>query len=170
MNPHLNQHWNKHKNQLSTIKFNSNCNKSLYEIIPDEKDVNYRVFWECFKYQNQSFSVKDLIRANQAKNEQFVNNINLRNAIIEKEIAVNKNPNKIVSIVEKIINFNKQQKGEFIPSDLAHVAKVFDPTQLKILPPKQKLQRLPIVLTQVKAGNTSENLVNEIRQITHSLY
>ena len=35
---------------------------------------------------------------------------------------------------------------------------VFDPTQLKILPPKQKLQRLPIVLTQVKAGNTSENL------------
>ena len=47
---------------------------------------------------------------------------------------------------------------------------VFDPTQLKILPPKQKLQRLPIVLTQVKAGNTSENLVNEIRQITHSLY
>ena len=123
-----------------------------------------------FQYRNQSFSVKDLIRANQAKNEQLVNNINLRNAIIKKEIAGNKNPNKIVHIAEKIINFNKQQKGEFIPSYLAHVARVFDPTELKILPPKQKLQRLPIVLTQVKAGNSSENLVNEIRQITHSLY
>ena len=32
------------------------------------------------------------------------------------------------------------------------------------------LQRLPIALAQVKAGNTSENLLNEIRQITHSLY
>ena len=32
------------------------------------------------------------------------------------------------------------------------------------------LQRLPIALPKVKAGNTSENLLNEIRQITHSLY
>ena len=32
------------------------------------------------------------------------------------------------------------------------------------------LQRLPITLTQVKAGSTSENLLNERRQITYSLY
>ena len=32
------------------------------------------------------------------------------------------------------------------------------------------LQRLPIPLAQVKAGNTSENLLNEIRQIIYSLY
>ena len=32
------------------------------------------------------------------------------------------------------------------------------------------LQRLPIALAQVKAGNTSENLVNEIRQIIYFLY
>ena len=32
------------------------------------------------------------------------------------------------------------------------------------------LQRLPIAHTQVKAGNTSENLLNEIRQIVYSLY
>ena len=41
---------------------------------------------------------------------------------------------------------------------------------LKILTPKQMLQRLPIVLAQVKAGNTYENLLNEIRQIIYSLY
>ena len=34
---------------------------------------------------------------------------------------------------------------------------------LKILIPKQLLQRLPIALAQVKAGNNSENLSNEIR-------
>ena len=32
------------------------------------------------------------------------------------------------------------------------------------------LQRLPIALAQVKADNTSENLLSEIRQIVHSLY
>ena len=41
---------------------------------------------------------------------------------------------------------------------------------LKTLIPKQMLQRLPIALTQVKAGNVSENLLNEIIQIIYSLY
>ena len=43
-------------------------------------------------------------------------------------------------------------------------------TGLKILMPKQMLQRLPIALAQVKAGNNSESLLNEIRQIVYSLY
>ena len=41
---------------------------------------------------------------------------------------------------------------------------------LKILTPKQMLQRLPIALAQVKASNNSESLLNEIRQIVCSLY
>ena len=41
---------------------------------------------------------------------------------------------------------------------------------LKISTPKQMLQRLPIALAQIKAGNNSESLVNEIRQIVSSLY
>ena len=32
------------------------------------------------------------------------------------------------------------------------------------------LRRLPIALAQVKAGNTYENLLNEIRQIIYSVY
>ena len=43
-------------------------------------------------------------------------------------------------------------------------------TELKILIPKQMLQRLPIALAQVKAGNNKESLLNEIRQIVYSLY
>ena len=38
-------------------------------------------------------------------------------------------------------------------------------TRLKILTPKQILQRLPIALSQIKAGNNSESFLNEIRQI-----
>ena len=43
-------------------------------------------------------------------------------------------------------------------------------TGLKILTPKQMLQRLPIALAQIEASNNLENLSNEIRQIVYSLY
>ena len=41
---------------------------------------------------------------------------------------------------------------------------------LKILAPNQMFKRLPIALAQIKAGNNSESLLNEIRQIVYSLY
>ena len=54
-----------------------------------------------------------------------------------------------------ILDFNKQnQQGK----------------GLKILTPNQMLSRLPITLAQLKAGNNSEKLKNEIRQILYSLY
>ena len=43
-------------------------------------------------------------------------------------------------------------------------------TALKILTPKQMLQRLPIAVAQAKANNNSESLLNEIRQIVYSLH
>ena len=43
-------------------------------------------------------------------------------------------------------------------------------TGLKILTPKQMLRRFPISLAQIKAGNNSQSLLNEIRQIVYSLY
>ena len=46
----------------------------------------------------------------------------------------------------------------------------FDHSKLKIITPKQMLQRLPIDLAQVNADNNSENLLNEIKQIVYSLY
>ena len=45
-----------------------------------------------------------------------------------------------------------------------------DHSRLKVLTPKQMFQRLPIALAQVKSGNNSESLLNEIRQIIYSLY
>ena len=45
-----------------------------------------------------------------------------------------------------------------------------DHFKLKILTLKQMLQRLPIAFSQVKAGNNSGSLLNEIRQIVYSLY
>ena len=72
----------------------------------------------------------------------------------EEEIKI-KNPNEIVQIVEEILAFNrKKQSGGGV----------------KILTPNQMLSRLPITLAQLKAGNNSEKLKNEIRQSLYSFY
>ena len=66
-----------------------------------------------------------------------------------------KKPNNIVTVVKKILDFNEHaQKGQ----------------GLKILTPNQMLNRLPIVLAQLQAGNNSNKLKNEIRQLLYSLY
>ena len=59
---------------------------------------------------------------------------------------------KIVHIVERILCFNQQGQG------------------LKILTPNQMFCRLPISLAQLKAGNNSGKLKDEIRQLFYSLY
>ena len=71
----------------------------------------------------------------------------------EKEKRIEER-NNIDKVVERILEFNKQQQGK----------------GLKILTPNQMLSRLPIALTQLKAGNNSEKLKNEIRQLLYSLY
>ena len=43
-------------------------------------------------------------------------------------------------------------------------------TGIRILTPEQMIQRSPIAFAQVKVGNNSENLLNEIRQIVYSLH
>ena len=72
----------------------------------------------------------------------------------KKEREIEK-PDNIVKVVKKILEFNKHyQEGK----------------GLKILTPNQMLSRLPITLAQLKAGNNSDKLKNEIRQLLYSLY
>ena len=86
-----------------------------------------------------------------------------------KRFSVNENLNEVFYIVEKILDLSKKQRVKGPLSDLARIANVFERKLIKILTPKQMFQRLAIVLAQVKAGNTSENLLNEIRQTIYSL-
>ena len=81
-----------------------------------------------------------------------------------------KNTKSLYNSRQKVINlFND---GAKIRSEVICKSKQNETTGtgLKILTPKQMLQRLPIALAQLKAGNNSEKLLHEIRQIVHSLY
>ena len=76
---------------------------------------------------------------------------------------------KVLNVFETGI-FPKGKQGKGLKSILDCVAKVSDSKHLKILTPKQILQRSLIVLAQVKAGNTAVNWINKIRQIIYSFY
>ena len=88
--------------------------------------------------------------------------IHLINEINRKEISENKHSDKVNDIAEEVHRVSKQQKGKERLSDLAGIAKDFDCSRLKILTPKQMLQRLSKAAALVQAGDTSEKLLNEI--------
>ena len=128
----------------------------------ESKGIKYDLFKDYFDFVVPSALVKQSYETkNKNKNNKLVKGIknrwsNLKDEVEkmsedEKEIE---QPDKILKIVENILEFNRQQQGQ----------------GLKILTPNQMLSRLPITLAQLKAGSNSEKLKNEIRQLLYSLY
>ena len=136
----------------------SNCNE---QVMRKETGITSEVFQKHFSFKRPSDMLKSVYETNdKKKNSKLVNVIksvlsDLKNEIGnmgEEENGIEK-PSEIIDIVEKILEFNKQ-----------------DEQGLKILTPNQMLSRLPITLAQLKAGNNSQKLINEIRQLLYSLY
>ena len=103
------------------------------------------------------------------------NQMGFQSKLISVTMGDNKSNRWLIQI-ENIMNFYKSWQEVFRSYNdyfkMAH--KTANDSKhgkgLKISTFKQMLQRLPIALAQVKAGNTSENLLNEICQIIYSLY
>ena len=110
----------------------------------------------------------------QVENEQK----KFRSELGPKKSGLNKSENQSNTINNVKNLYNSRQKIIDLVNDnlrirsesLYKANKKIAGTGLKILPPKQMLQRLPIALAHVKAGNNSESLLNEIRQIVYPLY
>ena len=125
--------------------------------------INNELFKKHFKIQKPIDMYKVLRGTkDKEKNSKLVNMFNSPLKDLKKEIGKMskkqkkiEKPNNIVKVVERILELNKQnQQGK----------------GLKILTPNQILSRLPIALAQLQAGNDSEKLKNEIRQLLYSLY
>ena len=126
-----------------------------------ETDMNKELFKKHFNFERPSNMLKCLYKTNdREENNKLVSVISSGLKILKKEIKETpkkeseiEKPDKIVNIVKEILKFNKQkQEGRC----------------LKILTPRQWLSRLPVSLAQLKAGNNSEKLKNEIRQLLYS--
>ena len=128
-----------------------------------ETGINREIFQKHYSFQRPSDMLKAVYTTNiKKKNNKLVNVINSQLSDLKNEMEnlgegekETEKPNELIDVVEKILEFNKQnQIGEGV----------------KILTPDQMLSRLPISLAQLKAGNNSQKLKNEIRQILYSLY
>ena len=122
------------------------------------------MFKKHFDFDVPSALVTQLYeRKNRKKNNGLVNVIKIGLSDLKDEITKMsedekeiEKPDKISKIVEEILDFDNKQN---------QIGKC-----LKILSPNQMLSKLPISLAQLKAGNDSEKLKNEIRQLLYSLY
>ena len=143
-----------------------------FEYIGPNKNVS---FYE-YKGSKELFNAikNNQIKFDEVKNKQneFLNK--LSNIKIGKKTDKQK---EVINNLEKFYNFREEVINFFrdyieMLSDANYNAKQNETKGkgLKILTPKQMLQRLPIALAQVKADNNSESLLNEIRQIVYSLY
>ena len=83
----------------------------------------------------------------------FINK-NIYSEDLENDVYQDEEPKFDESIAEKTKMRRQSQKGQ----------------GLKILTPQQMLSILPISLAQLKAGNSSQKLKNEVRQLLYSLY
>ena len=133
----------------------------IAEIKREEKNINNLGFQYYFsKYLSDMY--KKLCETEGTENEtqvnlikEILNEVKKYNKSAEAKKNVIEGNKKIISIVEHIFYFNQlDQSGK----------------GLKILTPNQMRSRLPITLAQLNAGNNSEKLKNEIRQLLYSLY
>ena len=138
--------------------------EEFFKYIEDEsKDIGYILFSYYFNFVEPIDMAKKLFEIkDKKKNDDFVEEIkngwsNLKDKTEKTpgDVKENERIEKILKIVKGILKFNEQdQQGQGI----------------KILTPNQMLNRLPIALAQLKAGNNSNKLKNEIRQLLYSLY
>ena len=134
----------------------TDMNEITKYIAEEETDINEALFKRHFNFQRPSNIFNSLNNINDIKQKNKLINVIISGlkVMFEEERETEK-PDKIVEIVEEILRFNKQkQEGQGI----------------KTLTPDEMLNRLPISLAQLQAGNNSEKMKNEIRQLLYSLY
>ena len=124
-----------------------------------EKEIDKELFKKYFEYQSPSEMLDNLLSLDNLRRNEVSEKISnhfeyLFDKVKELPPDEGVKEKKILEIIQKILEFNRQQQGQ----------------GLKILRPTQMLSRLSISLAQLKAGNNSKKLKNEIRQLLYSLY
>ena len=146
----------------STIIFHEliNKRKGLMKELYDNVDYNNLIF----KYVSQSNDVSfyDLLQ-NKISNVKIGEKTDMQNEVIF-------NLEHFYISREEVINFFRNYGKMVLDAAYRSEQNKSKGKELKILTLKHLLQRLPIALAQIKAGNNSASLLNEIRQIVYSLY
>ena len=158
-----------------------NIRKKIMSKLYDSADYNNLKFEYIGLTKDEYWDSKELFNAIKNTQVKFSEAKNKQDNVLKKlnEVKIGKKTDKQKEVInnlekfyisrEEVINFFRDYIEML--SDVNYDARQnkTEGTGLKILTPKQMLQRLPIALAQVKAGNNSESLLNEIGQIVYSL-
>ena len=163
---------NERKKIMRKLYDSVDYNNLKFEYVGPAKNVS---FYE-YKYSKDLFNaIKNFqIKFSEAKNKQNeflhkLNNIKIGKKTTEQKETIN-NIKNMYNSREEVINFFREYAEILSNANYNSKQNETEGKGLKILTPKQMLQRLPISLAQVKAGNNSESLLNKIRQTVYSLY
>ena len=128
-----------------------------------------------FGYENDELAFAfNNTKTDEERDELFDKIVNKLSALKKLvKIVSSETEKKRINNVIKSVEFTLDQVASLGDSEPDFSDSDFSDTKesgLKILTPNQMLNRLPITLAQLKAGNNSEKLKNEIRQLLYSLY
>ena len=157
---------------MSKLYDSVDYNNLKFEYVGPTKDVS---FYECRDSKKLFNAItNNQIKISEVKNKENeflnkLNNIKIGKKTVEQKETVN-NLEKFYISREEVINFFRDYIETLSDANYYSEQNETEGKGLKILTPKQLLQRLPIALAQVKASNNSESLLNGIRRIVYSLY
>ena len=153
------------KNQKDRFSGTPEQKEFIEYIVNKQKIIDYNLFKKYFNFTSPTVLIKQLYKIKNKKEYNELVNV-IKSGLIDLKDEIKKmfedeketeKPDKILEIVEEILIFNRENREQQVLG-------------LKIRTPNQMLSRLPITLGQLKAGNNSEKLKNQIRQLLYSLY
>ena len=164
---------------LKTFKLNFLEKNNQTELSEKENDLLDRDFG--YKNIDELMAAFNNTKTDEGYDKLFykiVNRLNILEELIEavSDITERKRINNVIKSVKFVLDkfaFDKNVSYSHSDSKQECSDSEFSDTEgggLKLFTPNQMLSRLPITLAQLKAGNNSEKLKNEIRQLLYSLY
>ena len=142
-------------------------NNLNFEYVGPTKSVSFYEYMDSKELINEIKNSQITFSEVKNKQDNFLkklNEVKMGKKTTEQKKVIN-NLNNFYNSREEVINFFRDYIEMLSDANYDARQNETEGKGLKVLTPKQMLQRLPKALAQVKAGNNSESLLHEIRQI-----
>ena len=162
--------YNKRLDKIEELSNKIDYNDLKYVTINNNTTRNFSDITDPITFLNEIKNGKMSLEEAKTIQQYYLEYLNIirkgnKNAEQRKTLA---NINILYSARNNAIKFIEDYGSMIL--EAKQLAREQEGTGRKILTPNQMLKRLPIALAQIKAGNNSESLLNEIRQTVYSLY
>ena len=166
--------YNKSLDKIKELSEKIDDNNLVFTTVSTGRKTDFSKKYDPLGFLNKIKKGKITIEDAKESQKDFINYLKMirkgnKNQEQEKTL---KNLNMLFNGRNNVINFIEGYSSMIFEAKkkASEKLKEQEGTGLNILTPKELLQKLPIALVQVKTGNNSENLLNEIRRIIYSLH